>query len=76
MIRIAEGDEQKMAFRTQFGLFELLVMPFGLTNVPALFHEFINDTLRPFWNIFCTGFLDAMFIFCDNQKSIQSMPKQ
>ena len=45
MIRIAEGDEWKMAFRTRYGLFESLVMPFGLTNAPASFQEFINDTL-------------------------------
>ena len=45
MIRIAEGDEWKTAFRTRYGLFESLVMPFGLTNAPASFQEFINDTL-------------------------------
>ena len=44
MIRIAEEDEWKTAFRIRYGLFESLVMPFGLTNAPASFQEFINDT--------------------------------
>src|ERR1700687_1212068 len=43
-------------------------MPFGLTNAPAFFQEFINDTLRPFLDIFCTAFLDDIFIYSDNLK--------
>jgi len=52
LVRIAEGDEWKAAFRTRYGLFEPLVMQFGLTNAPATFQHFINDTLRPF---LCNG---------------------
>jgi len=37
LIRMAEGEEWKTAFRTRYGLFESLVMPFGWTNAPAYF---------------------------------------
>ena len=68
MIRIAEGDEWKTAFRTHYRLFESLVMPFRLTNAPASFQEFIKDTLRPFLDIFCTTFVDNILIYSNNLK--------
>jgi hypothetical protein len=66
MIRIAEGDEWKMAFRICYGSFEYLVMSFGLTNAPAFFQEFINDTLRPWLDIFCTASLEDILIYSNN----------
>ena len=36
-LRIREGDEELIAFRTRFRLFEYLVIPFSLYNRPASF---------------------------------------
>ena len=60
---MAEGYEWKTAFRTQYGLFETLVMPFGLTNAPADFQIFINDTLRPYLDVFCIAYLDNILVY-------------
>ena len=40
-------------------------MQFGLTNAPATFQHFINDTLRPFLDRFCTAYLDDIFIYSE-----------
>ena len=63
LVRMAEGEEWKTAFRTWYGLFESLVMPFGLTNAPADFQALINDVLRQFLDDFCTAFLDDILIY-------------
>jgi hypothetical protein len=63
---MAEGEEWKTAFRTQYGLFELLVMPFGLTNVPASFQHFINDILWPYLDMFITAYLEDILIDSDD----------
>lgn len=38
-----DGDEWKMAFITNRGLFESLVMTFGLTNAPATFQTMMDS---------------------------------
>jgi len=65
LLRMAEGEEWKTAFRTRYGLFESLVMPFSLTNAPADFQRFINDVLHPFLDNFCTVYLDDILIYSD-----------
>lgn len=67
LIRIAEGDEWKTAFRTKLGLFEYTVMPFGLTNAPSTFQAFIQDSLRDLLDIECVVYLDDILIFSKDQ---------
>jgi hypothetical protein len=50
-------------------------MPFGLTNAPISFQEFINDTLQPFLDIFCTSFNHDIVIYRDNQTEHQEYVK-
>ncbi len=45
-VRIREGDENKAAFKTRYGLFEPTVMYFGLTNLPATFQTMMNYIYR------------------------------
>jgi hypothetical protein len=68
LVRTAEGEEWKTAFRTRYGLFESIVMPFGLTNAPADFQHFINDMLCPYLDVFITAYLDDIIIYSDNLK--------
>ena len=67
-IRIAEGHEWKTAFSTRYGQFECMCMPFGLCNAPATFQSYINDTLRPFLDEFCSAYLDDVLVFSDTRE--------
>jgi len=42
-IWIAEGDKEKIAYRTRYGSYEFMVMPFGLTNALTTFCTLRND---------------------------------
>ena len=66
LLRIAEGEEWKTAFRTRYGHFEYTVMPFGLTNAPASFQHFINDTLREFLDDFVNAYIDDILIYSES----------
>jgi transposase InsO family protein len=63
LVRIADGEEWKTAFRTRYGHYEYRVMPFGLTNAPATFQNLMNDVLRDFLDVFAVVYLDDILIF-------------
>jgi hypothetical protein len=65
LLRIAEGEEWKTAFRTRYGLFEYLVMPFGLTNAPASFQHLMNHNFRTMLDHYVICYLDDILIYSD-----------
>jgi len=42
------------------------VTPFGLTNAPSLFQHFINNTLRPYLDVFCTAYINNILVYSNN----------
>ena len=42
-------------------------MLFGLCNGPALFQNYINNTLHKYLNNFCTVYLNDILIYSDNE---------
>ena len=41
-------------------------MPFSLTNALSLFQYFINNTLRPYLDVFYTAYINNILIYSDN----------
>ena len=66
LVRIAEGDEWKTAFRTRYGSFEWNVMPFGLSNAPAAFQRFMNDIFSDLLDVSVIVYLDDILIYSDD----------
>ena len=71
LVRIAEGDEWKTAFRTRYGSFEWNVMPFGLTNAPAAFQRFVNSILADLLDVCVVVYLDDILIYSQDVESHQ-----
>ena len=69
LVRIAEGNEWKTAFRTRYGSFEWLCMPFGLTNSPAAFQHFMNDIFGDLLDNCVIVYLDDILIYSDDETS-------
>jgi transposase InsO family protein len=63
LVRIAEGDEWKTAFRTKYGHFEYTVMPFGLCNAPATFQRMMTSILRDLLDEGVVVYLDDIAIY-------------
>jgi len=68
-VHIKPGDEWKVAFHTNRGLFEPLVMFFGMTNSPATFQTMMNDVFR---TVIAEGivvvYLDDILIFTKTEE--------
>ena len=68
LLRIKEGDEWKMAFRTRYGHYKYKVMPFGLVNAPATFQAMMNTILRDFLDHMVVFYLDDILIDSENEE--------
>jgi len=67
-LRVKEGDEHKLAFRTRYGLFEPTVMQFGTMNAPADFQGYIHTTIREALADFASAYLDDVLIYSDSEE--------
>ena len=65
LVRIADGDEWKTAFRTRFGSYEFQVMHYGLTNAPASFQRFMNDVFKDLLDVCVVVYLDDILIYSE-----------
>jgi len=66
---MAAGEEWKIAFRCQYGLYEYNVMPFGLCNAPSTFQSMINEVFRDLLDEGVIIYLDDILIYSENEKS-------
>jgi hypothetical protein len=68
LLRVKEGDEHKLAFRTRYAFYEPTVMQFGTTNAPADCQGYINDAIREALDIFASACLDDVLIYSDSEE--------
>ena len=71
-VQIKEGDEWKVTFKTNKGLFKPTVMFFGMCNSVATFQNMMDHT---FSNLitqsFCMVYMDNILIYADNKEDLE-----
>jgi hypothetical protein len=67
-IQMREGDEWRITFNMNEGLYEWLVMTFFLTNVPSNFMRLMNKVLKYFIGKFFILYIDDILIFINTEE--------
>ena len=65
LVRMAEEDEEKTAFRTRFGLYHWRVMLFGLCNSPATFQSMMDNIFHDLLYNDVIVYLDDILIYTE-----------
>jgi len=68
LLRIAEGDEWKTAFKTRYGLYEYTLMPFRLTNAPSVFQRHLNNILSEKMDLGVVIYIDDILIYTQTEE--------
>jgi len=63
-----EGDQQKLASRTRYGLSKPTVLQFRMTNAPADFQGYINNAIQEALDEFAAAYLDDVWIYSDSEE--------
>ena len=65
LIRVWEGNDWKMAFRTCYGLFQFQVMPFGLTNAPSTSQDMMNHIFSDMLDVGVIAYMDYILVYVE-----------
>jgi hypothetical protein len=65
-MKIRPSDIPKMAFSTQYGLYEFIIMSFSLTNALAYFMNLMNKVFMEYLDRFVMVFIDDILIYSKN----------
>jgi len=65
LIRMAEGEEWKAAFKSRYGLYEYTLMPFGLCYAPSILQSMINDVFSNMLDVGVIAYMDDILIYTE-----------
>ena len=76
LIRMAEGEEWKTAFKSRYDLYEYTVMPFRLCNVQSTFESMINDVFREMLDVGVNAYMDDILIYRETVEEHVALVRQ